>query len=111
MTQSTGYAFGLRDVVLRAKYSLLKGDVIDVSGAFLTQLATGNHQDFLGTGATTLRPFLVLSRNPVRGADTPSEYWLRIQPEPGPPKRGGVRHWCRCRHLHLDCGRRDPGEP
>jgi len=57
-----GYAFGLGDVVLRAKYSLLKNDVIDVSGAFLTTLATGNHQDFLGSGATTLRPFLVLSR-------------------------------------------------
>jgi hypothetical protein len=57
-----GYAFGLGDVVLRAKYSLLKSDVIDVSGAFLTTLATGNHQDFLGSGATTLRPFLVLSR-------------------------------------------------
>jgi hypothetical protein len=57
-----GYAFGLGDVVLRAKYSLLKGGVIDVSGAFLTTLATGNHQDFLGSGATTLRPFLVLSR-------------------------------------------------
>jgi hypothetical protein len=57
-----GYAFGLGDVVLRAKYWLLKSDVIDVSGAFLTQLATGNHQDFLGSGATTLRPFLVLSR-------------------------------------------------
>jgi hypothetical protein len=57
-----GHAFGLGDVVLRAKYSLLKGDVIDVSGAFLTTLATGNHEDFLGSGATTLRPFLVLSR-------------------------------------------------
>jgi Putative MetA-pathway of phenol degradation len=57
-----GYAFGLGDIVLRAKYSLLKSDVIDVSGAFLTTLATGNHQDFLGSGATTLRPFLVLSR-------------------------------------------------
>jgi hypothetical protein len=57
-----GHAFGLGDVVLRAKYSLLKGDVIDVSGAFLTSLATGNHEDFLGSGATTLRPFLVLSR-------------------------------------------------
>jgi hypothetical protein len=57
-----GHAFGPGDVVLRAKYWLLKNDVIDVSGAFLTQLATGNHQDFLGSGATTLRPFLVLSR-------------------------------------------------
>ena len=57
-----GFAFGLGDIVLRAKYSLLKGELIDVSGAFLTKLATGKHQDFLGTGATTLRPFLVLSR-------------------------------------------------
>ena len=36
--------------------------MIDISGAFLTKLATGDHQDFLGSGATTLRPFLVLSR-------------------------------------------------
>lgn len=57
-----GYALGLGDIVLRAKYSLLKSEVLDVSGAFLTKLATGNHQDFLGTGTTTLRPFLVLSR-------------------------------------------------
>jgi len=57
-----GHAFGLGDVVLRAKYLLLKSDMIDISGAFLTKLATGSHEDFLGSGATTLRPFLVLSR-------------------------------------------------
>jgi hypothetical protein len=57
-----GHAFGLGDVVLRAKYSLLKSELLDVSGAFLTKLATGDHKNFLGTGATTLRPFLVLSR-------------------------------------------------
>jgi len=57
-----GYAFGLGDVILRAKYYLLKSEMIDVAGAFLTKLATGNHRDFLGTGDTTLRPFLVLSR-------------------------------------------------
>jgi hypothetical protein len=62
-----GYAFGLGDVVLRAKYWLLKNDVIDISGAFLTQFATGNHQNFLGSGATTLRPFLVLSRTVFEG--------------------------------------------
>ena len=50
------------DIVLRAKYRLLKSDVIDIAGAFLTKLATGSHRDFLGTGTTTLRPFLVLSR-------------------------------------------------
>jgi hypothetical protein len=59
---ASGHALGLGDIVLRAKYQLLKGDVIDISGAFLTRLATGDHEDFLGSGATTLRPFLVLSR-------------------------------------------------
>src|SRR5262249_46275321 len=41
--RASGYALGLGDVVLRAKYSLLKSEVIDVSGAFLTKLATGKH--------------------------------------------------------------------
>jgi len=59
---ASGHVFGLGDVVLRAKYSLLKSEAIDISGAFLSRLATGNHQDFLGSGATTLKPFLVLSR-------------------------------------------------
>jgi hypothetical protein len=36
--------------------------VIDVAGALLTKLATGSRRDFLGTGATTIRPFLILSR-------------------------------------------------
>jgi len=59
---ASGYALGLGDVVLRAKYALVKSDVIDISGAFLTKLATGKHKDFLGSGTTTLRPFLVVSR-------------------------------------------------
>jgi Putative MetA-pathway of phenol degradation len=59
---ASGYAFGLGDIILRAKYNLLKGDVIDLSGALLTKFATGSHSDFLGTGTTTIRPFLVLSR-------------------------------------------------
>lgn len=60
--RASGHALGLGDVVLRAKYSLFKSEVIDVSGAFQAKLATGDHRDFLGTGTTTLRPFLVLSR-------------------------------------------------
>jgi hypothetical protein len=59
---ASGHALGLGDVVLRAKYQLLKSDVVDIAGAFLTKLATGSHRDFLGTGTTTLRPLLVLSR-------------------------------------------------
>ena len=59
---ASGHALGLGDIVLRAKYHLLTSDVIDISGAFLTTVATGDHADFLGSGATTLRPFIVLSR-------------------------------------------------
>jgi hypothetical protein len=59
---ASGHAFGLGDIVLRAKYHLLKSEAIDISGAVLTRLATGDHRDFLGSGATTVRPFVVLSR-------------------------------------------------
>ena len=71
-----GYAFGLGDIVLRAKYSLLKGELIDVSGAFLTKLATGKHQDFLGTGATHAATVPGIVTDAVRRVDTPSQYWL-----------------------------------
>jgi hypothetical protein len=59
---ASGHAFGVGDVVLRAKYQLLKSDAVDLAAAFLTKLATGSQQNFLGTGTTTLRPFLVASR-------------------------------------------------
>jgi hypothetical protein len=55
-------ATGLGDIVLRAKYSLLKSDIVDISGAVLTKLETADEKDFLGTGTTTIRPFLVFSR-------------------------------------------------
>ncbi|MBI2876398.1 MAG: transporter [Candidatus Tectomicrobia bacterium] len=57
-----GSATGLGDIVLRAKYHLLKSEVVDIAGVVLARLETGDERDFLGTGATTLRPFLVLSR-------------------------------------------------
>ncbi len=60
--RASGSATGVGDVVLRAKYYLLKSEVIDVSGAMLTKLATGSHRDLLGTGTSTIRPFLILSR-------------------------------------------------
>ena len=40
----------------------LKSDTVDVAGALLVKLATGDEDNFLGTGDTTFRPFLVLSR-------------------------------------------------
>jgi hypothetical protein len=59
---ASGQATGLGDIVLRAKYLLLKSDMVDIAGEMLVKLATGDEKDFLGTGDTTLRPFLILSR-------------------------------------------------
>lgn len=55
-------ATGLGDIVVRAKYHLLQSQVLDMAGAVLTKLATGDEENFLGTGTTTIRPFLIFSR-------------------------------------------------
>ena len=55
-------ASGLGDILLRAKYQMSKGDLVDISGSVLVKLETGDEKDFLGTGDTTIRPFLVFSR-------------------------------------------------
>jgi hypothetical protein len=60
--EAHGSAVGLGDIVLRAKYHLLKAEVVDLAAAMLVKLATGDEKDFLGTGHTTIRPFLILSR-------------------------------------------------
>lgn len=62
-------ATGIGDVVLRAKYHYLKSDTNNLAGALLIKTETGNERDFLGTGDTTVRPFLVYSRS--FGAFTP----------------------------------------
>jgi hypothetical protein len=59
---ASGQATGFGDIVLRAKYLFLKSQVVDIAGAMLVKLATGDEKDFLGTGDTTVRPFLALSR-------------------------------------------------
>lgn len=55
-------AIGLGDLVLRAKYRFLEDGPVDIAGVFITQLATGDEDNFLGTGNTSFRPFLVMSR-------------------------------------------------
>jgi hypothetical protein len=66
-----GTATGLGDIVLGAKYQFYRGPAVDLAGAFLAKLATGDEKNFLGTGDYTLRPFLVASRT-FRGiAGTP----------------------------------------
>lgn len=60
--QSSGDAFGIGDIVLRAKYHLVKDSILDLAGALLVKLETGDEDNFLGSGATTIRPFLILSK-------------------------------------------------
>jgi hypothetical protein len=59
---ASGDAIGIGDIVLRAKYHVLKSDIVDFAAAMLVKLETGDEDDFLGTGDTTIRPFLILSR-------------------------------------------------
>ena len=60
--QANDDATGIGDIVLRAKYHLLSSDIVDVGGAVLLKLATGDESNFLGTGSTSIRPFVILSR-------------------------------------------------
>jgi hypothetical protein len=60
--EASDEATGLGDIVLRAKYHLLKSSVADVAAAVLAKLETGDEDNFLGTGDTTVRPFVIVSR-------------------------------------------------
>jgi outer membrane putative beta-barrel porin/alpha-amylase len=62
VAEKSGDATGIGDIVLRAKYHLYKGLVADIAGALLLKLPTGDEDNFLGMGTTTLRPFLIVSR-------------------------------------------------
>lgn len=57
-----GSATGLGDIVLRAKYHLIKSPLLDMATALLLTLPTGEEDNFLGTGDVTVRPFLIFSR-------------------------------------------------
>jgi hypothetical protein len=58
-----GSSTGIGDFVLGAKYEFYQGGVVDLAGAFLAQFPTGDERNFLGTGDTLLRPFLVASHS------------------------------------------------
>ncbi len=66
---ASGSAQGLGDIVLRAKYHWLESDTNNLAAALLVKTASGDEEDFLGTGDTTVRPFLIYSRS--FGAFTP----------------------------------------
>lgn len=60
--RASGNATGLGDILLRAKYHWVKGDGHNLAAALQFKSASGDEEDFLGTGDNTLRPLLIYSR-------------------------------------------------
>jgi hypothetical protein len=54
-------AAGAGDLLLRAKYVLLRSDWVDAAAALGLSLPTGDQDDLQGTGTTRVQPSLVLS--------------------------------------------------
>jgi Putative MetA-pathway of phenol degradation len=52
---------GLGDVIVRAKYQFYEGERIGLAGGLDARLPTGNEENFLGSGALGLKPFVVFS--------------------------------------------------
>ena len=60
---ASGTATGIGDIVLRAKYHWLQSETNNVAAAVQVKTATGDDEDFLGTGESTVRPLLIYSRS------------------------------------------------
>jgi hypothetical protein len=64
-TQNTysggGTAKGIGDIVVRAKYNVLKRDALGVAGGLDLRLPTGDANNLLGTGVTETRVYVILS--------------------------------------------------
>lgn len=66
---ASGSANGIGDILLHAKYHWLKSETHNLAAALLVKTETGDVDNFLGTGDTTVRPYLIYSRS--FGAFTP----------------------------------------
>lgn len=60
-TFATGSASGIGDIVLRGKLGLTTGDWGGVAAGVDLRLPTGDAEDLLGTGATQVKGFLIIS--------------------------------------------------
>ncbi len=58
---NSGSATGVGDIVLRGKYEVYKGERIGVAAGLDLRLPTGDDTNYLGSGATGVRPFGVVS--------------------------------------------------
>lgn len=59
----SGASTGLGDIFLRSKYNLVTSQWIDFSTALDVKLPTGDEDELLGTGRTSIKPFLIFSKN------------------------------------------------
>ncbi len=59
----SGASTGLGDIFLRSKFNLVTSAWIDFSTALDVKLPTGDEDELLGTGRTSIKPFLVFSKN------------------------------------------------
>jgi hypothetical protein len=60
--QASRSASGVGDIIIRGKYNLLKGDGLNLATAALFQLGTADREEFLGSGNSVIRPFLIASK-------------------------------------------------
>ena len=63
-------AFGVGDVLLRAKYMLFRSRWVDGAAGLGLSLPTGNQADLQGTGTTRVQPALIFSQT----------FWNRVEP-------------------------------
>jgi len=59
----SGASTGLGDIFLRNKYNILTSKWIDFTTALDVKLQTGNEDELLGTGRTSIKPFLIFSKS------------------------------------------------
>jgi Putative MetA-pathway of phenol degradation len=57
----SGSAVGIGDVVLRGKYNIYKGERLAIAAGVDVRLPSGDETNFLGSGATGVKPFGVVS--------------------------------------------------
>ncbi|MBM4064996.1 MAG: hypothetical protein FJ266_05060 [Planctomycetes bacterium] len=62
----SGASTGIGDIFLRSKYNLFTSEWIDFTPALDVKLQTGNEDELLGTGRTSIKPFLIFSKSITR---------------------------------------------
>ncbi|MBE7446370.1 MAG: hypothetical protein HS132_14480 [Planctomycetia bacterium] len=58
----SGASTGLGDILLRNKYNLITSQWMDFASALDIKLPTGDGDELLGTGKTSIKPFLIFSK-------------------------------------------------